>query len=140
MSTLTLIDGESDGGLVVFNGCENSLFDGWDLGVTGNDDTEDITLHGDTKGQGCNIEKEEILGLLGGLTSEDGGLDSSTVRNGLIGVDRLVELTATEVLRDKRLNLRDTSGATDEDDLVYEGLIDLIVAVREELSQGENTV
>ena len=32
---------------------------------------------------------EKVLSLLGRLNSEDGGLNSSTVRNGLIGVDRL---------------------------------------------------
>ena len=118
LSTLTLIDGESDGGLVVFNGCENSLFDGWDLGVTGNDDTENVTLHGNTKGERSDIKEEKVSGLVRGLAGKDGSLDGGTVSNSLIGVDGLVEGTATEELADEGLDLGDTGRTTDEDDII----------------------
>jgi hypothetical protein len=49
----------------------------------------------DTSGERCDIEEEEVLGLLGRVSSQDGGLDSGSVGNGLIGVDRLVGLLET---------------------------------------------
>ena len=32
-----------------------------------------------TKGKKCNVEKEEVLGLLRGVAREDGSLDSHTI-------------------------------------------------------------
>ena len=118
LSTLTLVDGEGDGGLVVLNGGEDTRLVGGDGGVTGNDDTEDVTLHGDTEGEGSDVEKEEVGCLVRCLAGENSGLNSSTVGNSLIGVDGLVELTATEVLGDEGLDLGDTSGTADKDDVV----------------------
>ena len=48
----------------------------------------------------------------------NGGLDSGTVSDSLIGVDGLVELATTEVFRDEGLDLRDTSGAANKDDII----------------------
>lgn len=45
-----------------------------------------------TSREGGDIEEEEVLGLLRRVSREDGGLDGSTVGNGLIGVDGLVGL------------------------------------------------
>ena len=118
LGALTLVDGEGDSGLVVLDGGEDTRLVGGDGGVTGNDNTEDITLHGDTEGKRGDVEEKEVLGLLRGLASEDSGLDGSTVGNGLIGVDGLVELTATEELGDEGLDLGDTGGATDKDDVI----------------------
>ena len=118
LGTLALIDGESDGGLVVLDGGEDTRLVGGDGGVTGNDDTENITLHSDTEGKRGDIEEEEVLGLLRGLAGEDGGLDGSTVGNSLIGVDGLVELTATKELGHEGLDLGNTGGATNEDDVI----------------------
>lgn len=101
LSTLALVNGEGDGGLVILDGGERSALVGGDGGVTGNDDTKDVTLHGNTEGKRGDVEEEEIGGLVRGLASKDGSLDSGTVGNGLIGVDRLVQLTATEKLRDQ---------------------------------------
>ena len=57
-----------------------------------------VALHGNTEGEGSNIEEKEVSSLVGGLASENGGLDGSTVRNGLIGIDGLVQLAAAAVL------------------------------------------
>ena len=38
-----------------------------------------------------NVE-EEVLGLFRRVAAEDGGLDSSTKGNSLVGVDRLVQI------------------------------------------------
>ena len=45
-------------------------------------------------------------------------LNSGTIGDSLIGVDGLVELLAVEVVLEKLLDLGDTGGATDQDDLV----------------------
>jgi hypothetical protein len=103
--------------------------------TTGNDGSEDVTLHGDTKGEGNNIEKEEVGSLRGGgLSGEDTGLDGGTVGNGLIGVDALLELLAVEVVAEKLLDLGDTSGTTNKNDLVNLLLAD--AGVLENLGNG----
>jgi hypothetical protein len=50
-NTLSLVDGEGDGSLVVLNGGEGSGLVGRDRSVTGYDDTENVTLHGNTEGE-----------------------------------------------------------------------------------------
>jgi hypothetical protein len=90
VGTLTLVDGELDGLLVVDNGGEGALLNGGDGLATVDNGGEDVTLHGDTKGEGNNIQKEKVSGLGGGsLAGEDTGLNGGTVGNGLIGVDAL---------------------------------------------------
>lgn len=118
LCALTLVYGEGDCCLVVLDGGEGTGLVGGDGGVTGNDDTEDVALHCYTEGERCNIEEEKVLGLLGCLTGENSGLDGGTVRNGLIGVDGLVQRASTEELADQCLNLWDTSGATNKDNVV----------------------
>ena len=101
------------------------LLDGRDGLSTGDDGSEDVTLHGDTKGEGNDIEKEEVSSLSGGsLSGEDTGLDGSTVGNSLIGVDALLELLATEEVAEELLDLGDTGGTTNKDDLVNLALVD----------------
>ena len=56
--------------------------------------------------------------LLGCLTSKNCSLDSSSIGNSLIGVDRLVELAASEVFRDQRLDFRNPCGAPDKDYII----------------------
>lgn len=90
LCSLTLVDGEHDGGLVVLDSGESSGLVGRNGGVSGENDTEDVTLHGDTEGERSDIEQEEVGGLVRGLTGEDSSLDGGTVSDGLIGVDGLV--------------------------------------------------
>lgn len=119
VGTLTLVDGELNGLLVVNDSGEGTLLDGGNGLTTGNNGGEDVTLHGDTKGERNDIEKEEVRGLLGGgLSTEDTGLNSSTVGNGLIGVDALLELLSVEEIAEQLLDTGDTGGTTDEDNLV----------------------
>ena len=100
---------------------------------TGNDGSEDVALHGDTEGEGNDIKEEEISSLGGGsLAGEDTGLDGGTVGDSLVGVDALLELLATEKVAEELLDLGNTGGATNENDL-----IDLVlgnVGVLEDLS------
>ena len=93
--------------------------------TAGDDGSEDVTLHGYTKGEGNDIEKEEVGGVGGGsLSGKDTGLDGGTVGNGLIGVDALLELLAVEVVAEELLDLGDTGGTTNKDDLVNLALVD----------------
>merc|ERR1711988_897808 len=60
----------------------------------------------------------QILGFLTTLTREDTTLHSSTECDSLVRVDPLVGLLAVEEVLDELLHLRNTSGASDEDDLI----------------------
>ena len=115
---LKVVHREGDSGLVVLDCGEGSGFGGGDGGVAGNNDTEDITLHCDAEGQGSNVQKDKVMGLVRCLAGEDRSLDSSTISDSLIRIDGLVELATAEVLRHQRLNLGNTSGTTDEDNIV----------------------
>jgi hypothetical protein len=109
---------EGDSGLVVLYGGKNTALVGRNGGIARNNDTENVSLHGDTKGERGNIEEEEILGLFRGLSGEDSCLNGGTICNCLIRVDRFVQLTTAEELRDECLDFGDTSGTTNEDDVV----------------------
>ena len=62
-------------------------------------------------------------------------MDSGTVGDGLIRVDGLVELLAVEVVLEELLDLGDTGGATDQDDLVNTLKINyLLFIISEELT------
>lgn len=101
--------------LVVRDGSEGSLLDTRDSVSARNDGSEDVTLHGDTKGQGADIEEEEVGSLSGlSLSGEDTGLDGGTVGNSLIGVDALLELLSVEELGKELLDLGNTGGSTNK--------------------------
>jgi len=101
------------------------LLDGRDGGTAGDNVGEDVALHGDTKGKGNNVEEEHVGGVGGGgLAGEDTGLDGGTVGDSLVGVNALLELLAAEEVGKELLDLGDTGGATNEDDLVNLALVD----------------
>ena len=134
LGSLTLVDGEGNLGLVVLDSGEDTGLVARNGGVTGNNDTENVTLHGNTERERRNVKEEQVSGLVAGLVGQDGGLDSGTVGNSLVGVDALVELAATEELGDKRLDLGDTGGTTDKDDVV--NLLGGDLGVLEDLGDG----
>lgn len=136
LGSLTLVDREHDGSLVVLDSGEDSRLVGGDGGVSGENNTEDVTLHGNTKRERGDIEEKKVGGLVGSLTGEDGSLDGGTVSNSLVGVDGLVELTTTKVLGDERLDLGDTGRTTNKDNVVNLGGRDL--GVLEDLLYGVN--
>ena len=84
-------------------------------GVTGNQLGEDSTSGLNTEGKGADIDKNDISSAFS--TREDTTLDSSTVGDSLVGVDSLGRLLATEVLFEELLDLGDTSGTTNKDNL-----------------------
>ena len=139
VDALSLEDGELHGGLVVGDGGESTLLQGRNSGTAGNDGGENVALHGDTKREGADIEKEKVGGLLGGgLSGKDTGLDGGTVGNSLIGVDGLLELLSVEKVGKHLLDLGDTGGSSNKDDLV-----DLVLGdtrVLDDLLDGGNGV
>merc|ERR1719282_1489438 len=128
-SPLTFEDLDEDTRLVVGEGREDLRLLGRDGGVTLDQRGHDTTGGLDTERQRRNVEQEDLVGrLAGGVARQDSGLDGGTVGDSLVGVDGLAWLLAVEEVGDELLHLRDTSGATDQDDLVDGGLVDLGVA------------
>merc|ERR1712078_575527 len=110
--------------LVVSVGGEGLGLLGWDSGVAGDESGHHATSSLEAEGQRSDIEEEQVR-VTSGATSEDTGLDGSTIGDSLIGVDATVGLLAVEKLRDELLHLGDASGSTDHDNLVHRSLVNL---------------
>ena len=115
---LTLEDLDQDTGLVIRVGGEGLGLLGWDSGVALDQCGHDTASGFNTHGEWGNIEEKEILDFLRGVTRKNGGLNGGTVGNGLVRVDGLVQLLAIEVVLEELLDLWNTSGATNQNDLV----------------------
>lgn len=101
------------------------LFDSRDSLATRNDRSEDVALHGNTEGKRYDIEQEKVGSVGGGgLAGKDTGLNGGTVGDGLVGVDALLELLATEEVAEELLDLGDTGRTTDKHDLVDLALVE----------------
>lgn len=140
VGTLTLVDGELNGGLVVDDSSEGALLNSRDGLTTVDNGSEDVTLHGNTEGERDNVQKEKVRGLgRSGLAGENTSLNGSTVGNSLIGVDALLgyyqstiqkkggkslyrsyllELLAIEEVAQELLDTGDTGRTTNKDDLI----------------------
>ena len=128
-STLTLEDLDQHTRLVVGEGREDLGLLGGDSGVALDQGRHDTASSLDTNGQRRDVQEQDLAGgLAGSVTREDSSLDGSTVGNSLIGVDGLVGLLAVEEVGDHLLDLGDTGGTTDQDDLVDGRLVSLSVA------------
>ena len=126
--TLAFEDLDEDTWLVVSVGGEGLLLLGGNACVSWDKNSHDTAGGLDTLGEGRDIEEEEVLDLLAALSGEDGSLNGSAVSDSLIGVDGSVELLAVEEFLEHGLDLGDSGGTTDEDDLVDLGLGDVRVA------------
>ena len=104
--------------MVVLHRSENTRFVGRNGCVPWNDHPEYVALHRDTKGERCNVEKQQVLCLFRNLTGKDCGLDSSAMGNGFIRVDGFVELAVSKVFGDQRLDFRDARRATDKNNFI----------------------
>jgi len=102
--------------LVISGSREDLRLPGGDDSVTGNELGEDSTGGLNTESERADIDEDDISGSFG--TREDTTLDGSTISDGLIRVDSLGRLLATEVLLEELLDLGDTSRTTNENDLV----------------------
>lgn len=110
-------------GLVVSGGGEDLGLASRDVGVAGNDLGHDTTGGLDTESQGVDISEKDTSGSL--LTRQDTTLNSGAESDSLIGVDTLGSLLTAKVLLEKSLDLGNTGGTTDKDDIVDVRLLDL---------------
>lgn len=96
VGTLTLVNGELHGLLVVDNSGESALLDGRNGLTAGNNGGEDVTLHSDTQRERNDIKEQEVRSVSrSSLARQNTGLDGSTVGDGLVGVDALCNTVST---------------------------------------------
>jgi len=117
-TSLSFEDLDEDTGLVISVGGESLGLLGGDGSVSGDEVSHDTTGGLDTLRKRGNIEEEHILDRLVSLSTENGSLDGSTVGNSLIRVDGLVEDLSVEEVGEHGLDLGDSGGSTNEDNLV----------------------
>ena len=86
-----------------------------DNSVAGNELRHHSTGGLDTERKRADINEDNVRSAF--FAREDTTLDSSTVCDGLIRVDSLRGLLAAEVLLEELLDLGDTGGTTNEDNL-----------------------
>jgi len=115
---LSLKDSDGDSGLLVLVRSESLGLFGGDNGTALNDWGHDAANGLNTKGKWGDVDEENILGLFGGLATQDATLHSSTVSNGLIWVDTTVWLLSVEVFLEKGLDLWNTCRSANEHDFV----------------------
>lgn len=113
--TFTLKDLDENGGLVVSSSGEDLTLLSRDNGVTGDELGENPTSGLNTKGEGVDINENDIGGAWD--TGQNATLDSGTISNSLIRVDSLRGFLATEELLEKLLNFGNSSGTTDKNNL-----------------------
>mmetsp|Transcript_12654 Transcript_12654/g.17079 ORF Transcript_12654/g.17079 Transcript_12654/m.17079 type:complete len:348 (+) Transcript_12654:668-1711(+) len=149
---LTLEDRDGDGGLLVLVGSESLGLLGGDNGTALNDGGHDTSDGLNTEGKRSNVDEKQVA--VHGLAGKDATLDGSTVGDGLIRVDTSVGLLAVEEVFDELLDLGDTGGATNENDLIdlaalqtrvvkdgldgLEGVLEEVAAKLLELGTGES--
>jgi len=107
-SSLTLVDLDGHGGLLVLVSGEDLLLLGWDNGTSWNNFGHNTSYCLNTESKWSNINKKKVLGVFGLFSSEDTTLDSSTISNGLIWVDTSVWFLSVEEVLDKLLDLWDS--------------------------------
>ena len=114
--SLSFEDLDCDCVLVVGSGGEDLRLLGGDNSVA-RDKLGHHTSDGlDTHGQWVDVQENDLTGVL--LSGENSSLDGGSESDGLIGVDASGWLLSVEELLDELLNLGDTSGASDENDLI----------------------
>jgi len=114
---------DEDSGLVISGSREDLGLLGGDDSVARNELGENSTGGLDTKGKRADIDEDDIMSAFS--AGENTTLDSSTIGDSLIGVNTLGRLLATEVLLEELLDLGDTGGATNKDDLIDILLLDV---------------
>merc|ERR1712107_727558 len=82
----------------------------------------------DTQRQRSNIQEQQVRHSLGGVSSEDGGLHSGSIGHSLVRVDALVQLLAIEEVLQQLLDLGDSSGSSNQDNVIDGALVHLGVS------------
>src|ERR1700733_4031336 len=94
----------------------------------GHTNTKDVSLHGDTHTQGSDIQQQKSLSLLAAsMVGQDRSLNSRSIRNTLIWINRLVQGASTENIRHKFLNLWNSRRPTHQNNIINLILINLCV-------------
>jgi len=102
--------------LVIGRSREDLALPGRDDGIPRDQLGEHATCRLDTEGERVDVDEEDTVGEAT-FTGENSTLDGGTISDGFIWVDRFGWLLAAEEFLDELLDLGDTSGTTDEDDL-----------------------
>merc|ERR1719367_1169060 len=103
--SLSLVDLDGDGVLVVGGGGEDLALLGGDDGVPGHELGHDSSNSLNTEGEWVDVKKNNISSIL--FTRQHTSLDSSSVGNSFIRVDSLAWFLSIEEFLDKLLNLVD---------------------------------
>ena len=115
---LPLVHLDGHGGLVVAVGGEDLCLFGGNSGVPLDQRGHHTASGLNTKRERSHVQQEEVAHHLGGVTTQDGGLDSGSVGHGLVRVDGLVQLLPVEEILEQLLDLGDPGGAADQHDVV----------------------
>merc|ERR1719431_717695 len=124
---LSLVDLDGDGRLVVGVGGEGlSLLSG-DGSVPFNQRSHHAPSCLDTEGEGSHVKQEQVRHLLRSIASEDGCLNGRTISDSLIWVDGFVQLLTVEEVLEEFLDLWDSCGATNQNNVIDTALVHLSI-------------
>jgi hypothetical protein len=121
-SSLSFKDLNENHGLVVGGGREDLALLGRDSGTALDEVGHDTASGLDTKSKRVDIHEDDLLGLL--LAGKNTTLNGGAVSDSLIRVDTLGSLLSEELL-EHSLDLGNTGGATDKNDVVDVALLEL---------------
>merc|ERR1719387_861372 len=109
--------------LVISVGGEGLGLLGWNSCVSLDESCHDTSGSFKTKRKWGDIEQQQfrkLLGLVG--AAQDCGLDSGSEGDGFIRIDRFAQFFSVEEFRKHGLNLGDSGGSSNKDDLINSGL------------------
>lgn len=129
---LALEDPDCNGCLVVGVGREGLLPRYWHSGIARDEGRHVGARRLDTERERRDIEKQDVVDCTASglilVRGQEGGLDRRPVGDSLVGVDVLAELAAVEEVPEHLLDLRDTRGPTDKNNVVDVVLSELGIA------------
>merc|ERR1719446_178588 len=128
--SLSLVNLDGHSWLVVRVGGEGLGLLSGDSGVPLNKAGHHSSCCLDTKGQRSHVKQEQVRHLLTGISCQDSSLNSSTVGYSLVRVDRPVQLLAVEEVLEQFLNLGNSGGTSDKNDVVDGTFVHLSISHR----------
>ena len=114
--SLSFVDLDGDGVLVVGSGGEDLALLGGNDGVPWDELGHDTTNGFNSKSKRVNVKKDNVSGVL--FPRENTSLDSSSIGNSFIGIDSLAWLLSVKELLDELLDLGNSGGSSNQDNLV----------------------
>ena len=116
--TLTLKYLDEYSWLIILISCESLLLFGWDSRISWDEYCHNLSRSFDTLGKSGYIKKKQVLHVFTTFSREDSCLDCSTICDGLIRVDRSVQVFAIEEILKHLLNFWNTSRTSDKYDFM----------------------